>query len=547
MHISAQDPMITDRMIRMMVATAALLLLTVPAARAHSGDPVPPSFENCPGLIPEWMRASADTSFDQMRGTPRDGCVRVEPAVGGVIRPAPPTYAGAALPVPRRAVARLTAGEFYWRFLREGLPVVLTGFFDRDPAFWARHIRGVAAAARAKFARLRDERGGVPDSGGNCEGSKNEGTWCDKGVQVCGDACHAAAALPADALPAALRFDAPLSSPGQLRNDFTHPAVFWWDKDPNTFGGPLHFDIGCASSLSIHYTGVKHWHLWTPWDLRGGAVPAHTRFETDLAAGEALLFPAGYFHGTFIKEGPSFAASHFLNSMPTYVALGGLSLAQSPFGFEHCATTSAGWRAEGEVWDALVPRPPPGVLLAELPPPVAAAPAAAGAASSRSDRLRSEAHTATDTGPGAFDGACRRTAVTAADAPRSTRRCGRASAAVYVHSCSDEENGASAHPEVATPPASPSVATLGSAPYALLDWLTGLCRARLRRLARPSASKQPAQRAQRGRPASGPPRGRTYSSTMSAATPSGPNSAPSRDAPSVRLVPAPLATLAPTR
>ena len=119
---------------------------------------MPPSFANCPGFVPKWMLASIETSFDKTLGEQRDGCVRVEPAVGGAIRPEPPNYDGPAVPIARRDAVTLTPAQFYWDFMREGLPVVITGFFDRDPAFWAAHIAKVDAAARAKFARLSAER-----------------------------------------------------------------------------------------------------------------------------------------------------------------------------------------------------------------------------------------------------------------------------------------------------------------------------------------------------------------------------------------------------
>ena len=210
--------------------------------------------------------------------------------MGGVIRQNPPDYDGPARPVPRRDAATFTAAEFYWRFVREGLPVVLTNFFDAaDPSpFWRGHIARVDAAARARYAALSAARGGTPDNR-DCEGSKSDDAWCDKGVQVCTGDCHAAATLPAHALPRALRGFAtshglladerrthdPATAHaegggggvGELATNFEHPVVFWWERDPNTFGGPLHFDIGCASSLSVHYRGAKHWHLWTPWDL----------------------------------------------------------------------------------------------------------------------------------------------------------------------------------------------------------------------------------------------------------------------------------------
>ena len=47
------------------------------------------------------------------------------------------------------------------------------------------------------------------------------------------------------------------------------------------------------------------------------------------------------------------------------------------------------------------------------------------------------------------------------------------------------------HPPLTLALASPSVATFGSLPTTAVLWLTALCRARLRRLARPSAATPP--------------------------------------------------------
>ena len=46
---------------------AALPLLIA----AHSGDPIPPSFDRCPDLVPKWMKASSHLSFSHERAAPR--------------------------------------------------------------------------------------------------------------------------------------------------------------------------------------------------------------------------------------------------------------------------------------------------------------------------------------------------------------------------------------------------------------------------------------------------------------------------------------------
>ena len=350
----------------------------------------------CEGM-PQWMR-HAITSFSgdgvEVRGS-ADGAVRRAcPRNGPPLPEQPPANdtgeAAAAAAAAARPVASerdLGAADFYRRYARPGVPVLLRGAL-LDPAEAA---PGRAEAIRECCAREYAHKAGVARAevakAGAAASKKcdiyDPHTWCERSVQLCGRhpefACATEAGALHDArrLPAPLRrlfegLPAPLPSLERITKRF-HEAYIFWSRPADTFGGPDHFDVICTGTLSMQHRGRKRWTLWAPWELTdadGGRIPAHTRFEVVASAGDVLYYPPAWFHGTVVEEegggsgggdeeeeggggssdDESISVAVDLEHVPAYGNLAGRSL-RTPFGYGSCAAGANGWHAQSRTWD----------------------------------------------------------------------------------------------------------------------------------------------------------------------------------------------------
>ena len=274
---------------------------------------------------------------------------------------------------PPRAVPRMTSSlthsEYYWRFARPGIPVVVAGMCDGPE--WVERGRKVLA----------------------CCGQRPESQMC--GSMKCDDIKHAhkshqanfcsnecaTLAYPGhmDFLPQTFRFPHPLPSLSQIFDD---PPWVVAGAAGATFGSPGHYDNGCSGSISIQLHGRKLWTLWAPWDVdvrdedaaettdepSDSFIQERERFEAMLEPGDAIVYPPGWFHSTAITEdGASAAVAWWVDLIPSFGAGESRSntstaIARSPFGFGSCATGTKSWARRTAAWDEHVDRPAKRVL-----------------------------------------------------------------------------------------------------------------------------------------------------------------------------------------
>jgi hypothetical protein len=345
----------------------------------------------CAGM-PQWMRRAITTfSGDGVEvrgsGSSADGAaplpLRACPLNGPPLPEQPPANAGPAAARPVASERGLTAADFYRRYARPGVPVLLRGaLLDPDAAGRAKALRECCAreyAHKAGVARAKVAAAGTAAAASKCD-IYDPHTWCarNESVQLCGRhpefacAVEAGALYDARRLPAPLRrlleLPAPLPSLERITERFRDAYIFW-SRPADTFGGPDHFDVICTGTLSMQHRGRKRWTLWAPWELAdadGGRIPAHTRFEVVVGAGDVLYYPPAWFHGTVVEEGggggdeeeeeeegsgdESISVAVDLEHVPAYGSLAGRSL-RTPFGYGSCAAGANGWYAQSEAWD----------------------------------------------------------------------------------------------------------------------------------------------------------------------------------------------------
>lgn len=331
--------------------------------RLEIGDPVPPDLSRCTDIpdVPSWLVKEATHAGRERVGKPGPLCAAnlPHPSVDGLFMPSMATFDGNAHAVPRFSCEDLSPREFYWRFVRLGMPVVFANCWDTDHAWWTRKAANLTACAEKRSERLFQEQGGKTPE--NCDIYTQ---WCKDMVQVISHdpndrngGCNTAAEMDAEHLPRALRFQPPLSG-SVLENQAPYILSTPLGK---RFGGPWHFDSACMGSLSVQYSGRKRWDFWAPWDL--GTIRAHQRFETEVGPGDILVYGPAWFHSTLVVSGHSVAAAYYSGNLPHFGVLRSTSsLALSPLGFGACtgegpsdiAPASSDWFERSAVWDALL-------------------------------------------------------------------------------------------------------------------------------------------------------------------------------------------------
>ena len=340
--------------------------------------PIPPELVACTDLtVPRWLREAAEGQPDnrdfledsESRGPRKCKSRGALADNGGLMMPEPPTYESQAWPVPRISAAALSSREFFWRFARTGLPVVVTDGWEADRAWWEAKADGLVKCAAAEYQQLSDKYGGV--SPPDCDIYTN---WCKDTVQVVRSGeCATFATVDDEHMPPALRFDPPLNfSAGETQHPYVLSA-----REGMSFGNPAHYDNACMGSISVQYVGRKVWNFWAPWDLPAGeagerAIHAHQRFETEVGPGDFVIYGPAWFHSTRIVKGfgDSIAAAYYTGPIPFFGAMRNVSrLDLSPLGFGACTGSStvhpkrdqkANWFGRSAVWESfLQPEMPP--------------------------------------------------------------------------------------------------------------------------------------------------------------------------------------------
>lgn len=308
----------------------------------------------CLGM-PQWMRETIEAS----EGLAPVGVKAEERPcpTGGIPLPeSPPSYDGAARPVPR--IQGLNASELYLKYARLGLPVVLEGALVAANA--AERAVAISRCCAEEFARKAARHSNVPPE--PCD-MYDPDSWCQTGVQLCGRVldCSAVAALDdLSALPPALRVaievPSPLPSLREITRHFNDPYIFSSEPE-DRFGGTGHFDMLCTGTLSMQHRGRKKWVLWAPWELfdaRGRSIPPHTRFEAVAQRGDVIYYPPAWFHETVVEGGSaSLTTAVDLMGFPSYGHLADRSL-RSPFGYGACMEGALGWVVQSREWDQVL-------------------------------------------------------------------------------------------------------------------------------------------------------------------------------------------------
>ena len=318
---------------------------------------------------PAWMLAELRESHPEMTSHTQSGsceAYQARPPLKGANMPHPPLETTAAVPVPRVPVGSLSAREFYQKYWRRGLPMVLEGIPER----WVKRMAKVGDCCRARIAALQAKYGN------SCRGCEPRGgDWhLEGGVQLCGDSCGQVAGegLADTMLRESLHSLFDLRNAGLAAesagytlldaHNGEYDATSWVDdfdqmgyallaREGAKFGNPLHFDESCHGTLSVQLEGRKQWMIWNPWELQG--LPAHTRHVAELGPGDVIFYPPGWFHQTLSLRGDSVAAAFYVLLPPFGASLVGNnhSLWTNPLGFDGCIHGPKGWRQQSEALD----------------------------------------------------------------------------------------------------------------------------------------------------------------------------------------------------
>lgn len=316
---------------------------------AHEPQPTQALFRKCIADPPiaTWYLTALKASNDQLKSERSEytsSCPDASmPHVGGTNQPVPGNDTGVARAIPRVRLSELSPLAFYKHFIRPGMPAVITGLFDENRSFWEPHT----AELERMVVQQLPERDRVGNESKRCQGEAD----CMHRVHFAESDARAYAALQPANVPSMLHFPDPFPRDrvlGQLGSPHSGQVILTFNG--GIFGGPLHYDMSCAGSISIQYKGVKRWSLWAPWDVMDG-VPSHTRYEAVVSAGDFIWFPPAWYHGTQVLSERSLTVAHFVQDVPNFGDLRHLSLWRQPYGFERCAV---GWRARAAAWDFLL-------------------------------------------------------------------------------------------------------------------------------------------------------------------------------------------------
>ena len=352
-HARVRGAVVRDGTMALWIQTVEQALEVFRSEAAHEPQPTRAVHKQCitDPPVADWyfkaLKASNDKLTDQDSRASVVSCPDASlPHAGGAVQPLPGNDSGRARPIPRLRLDQLTPIAFYKHFIREGMPAVITGLFDDNRSFWDAHS---AELERLVLQSLSQEDRATDESK-RCQGE----SACYRAVHFADDTSRAYAALKAENVPKMLHFPDPLPREmiiGQMAQPFSAQVILTFNG--GIFGGPLHYDMSCAGTISIQYKGVKKWSLWAPWDVRDD-VPAHTRYEGIVGSSEFVWFPPAWYHGTEVLSERSLTAAHFVQDVPNFGAQAHLSLWRQPYGFERCAAGAGGWRARAAAWDFLI-------------------------------------------------------------------------------------------------------------------------------------------------------------------------------------------------
>ena len=309
----------------------------------------------CPEL-PTWMLRAIQGNvreYDPNMAGENDERVTKRTCGSGSLMQTIPNYDGEAEHVQR--VRGLNASEFYRRFPRRGLPVVLEGAIA--PAVRTSAL-ALTECLADEYARKAAAHGFRADDA--CD---RYGGWCRDGVQISSDPiCIALAGFTVATVPpelaAVIELPRPLPDVSGVAMRMAEPFVLWTPPG-GTFGKNDHFDQLCANTFSMQYQGTKRWTLWAPWELPGAGsgarshIRAHTRFEALVRPGDVLFYPPAWFHATVVEEGDdSITAACDLERYPAFGATALVTPSQQePIGFGAC---EGDWRRRSDLWDRVL-------------------------------------------------------------------------------------------------------------------------------------------------------------------------------------------------
>jgi hypothetical protein len=300
--------------------------------RAVEFAPLPWRVDMCSDHIPMWMATELSTGGDRpdhLREPIAHAVRRCKEQIRPAVSQSEPDFQGSeARPVMRVAASTLSGHVFADEMLHPGLPIVIEGL--RDVVHRWSAIQEVLILAADEGAAAKGREYGLANI---CQTDR-----CQK--------VH----LAATEIPFLVQL-------GHLLHRYirvSHQAIFSGNAG-DTFGGGMHFDMTCNLVMSTQLVGNKSWTLWAPpWGghPRRGEVWPHARFEANLHAGDAIVFPPGWTHGTHIIDGPSVAVSQNILDAPPYASMPAGFTDRSPFGYEYCARfPESGWDASNAQLD----------------------------------------------------------------------------------------------------------------------------------------------------------------------------------------------------
>jgi len=169
-------------------------------------------------------------------------------------------------------------------------------------------------------------------------------------------------------LPPVMDFSEALPEFDSGSGRFWGPPHMFSGLEGQTFADPVHVDFGCSPSLSVQWSGIKRWNLWSPVDLEteeGDLIKALTLFETIIHPKEALIKPPAWFHNTTILNGGglSIATAYSWLQPPPYGRINPEVWKNNAFGFDTCARGldddefreyPTGWLEHAKMWDSIL-------------------------------------------------------------------------------------------------------------------------------------------------------------------------------------------------
>lgn len=333
-------------------------------------DPVPWNREECGAEgYPSWYEgALSENGGDELEKesaeeTRKHGC-GAPAGKGGEAQPVPlpdesPKHADAPILVDRLGPGDATPREIFERYIRFGLPFVITNPFDEAGREAMRFL-----VPTLNQTALDQYAGESPDG---AELLQREPS-VDTGFHMCRE-CRGkfqdiiGVAPFIKHRPWFLRYPEPLEFSNPFDQASNSPHVMWGRYH---FGKPNHFDLACHATISLQLLGRKVWWVWAPWDSvlpNGTTLRAHTAFEATLEPGDMFIYGPGWYHETDTLGTLSLASAHYMRNPPFYAGALPDGWTGDPRGFRSCLEGrpwrgETGWRERDAAWRALLDDPP---------------------------------------------------------------------------------------------------------------------------------------------------------------------------------------------